>query len=314
MRWARLFPLWLVVTGLSAAGLAAAATTTQAPAGSPQPSANDLVRKVVQHEIELGDKDHSHWTYRQVENIPAPKKQKIVVQTPSGDVDYLDGIDGKPLSPAQRSAETERIQRFLGDPAQQKKARNADAADTRKSTELFAMLPDAFLFDYGETDGDNLKLNFKPNPKFTSHSAEAFIFHKMDGFVIVNQKENRLVEIYGHLDSKVEFAGGMFGHLDQGGTFDVQRHEIAPDYWAITRLKVDMNGKILFFKTIAEHQDEVDSDFHRVGDNTTLAEAAAMAQKETLPQPPLDKALDHPADSAPANAVESHNSTAASSQ
>lgn len=142
------------------------------------------------------------------------------------------------------------------------------------------MLPNAFVFQYAGTSGDNIKLTFHPNPKFDSHSSESYVFHKMDGFVIVNAKEQRLVEISGRLTHRVEFGGGLLGHLDAGGTFDVQREEVVPGHWAITRLKVNMNGRILFFKTISEQQDETDSNFQRIPDSTTLAEARLMAQKQ----------------------------------
>jgi hypothetical protein len=103
----------------------------------------------------------------------------------------------------------------------------------------------------------------------------------MDGFVILNIKADRLVEISGRLTHGVEFGGGLLGHLDPGGTFDVRREEVAPGYWAITKLKVNMNGKILFFKTIAVQQDEVDSHFRKIPDSTTLVEAEKMAEVQT---------------------------------
>jgi hypothetical protein len=259
------------------------AALAQAP---PNIAPNDLVRKVIGNELQADQQDHTHWMYTEIARIPAPSQTKIVVETRNGDINYLDAIDGHPLSPEQRSAEEQRIQRFINDPDEQRRARKASSSDDKQSTELFGMLPDAFLFKYaGEEDG-NLKLTFQPNPDFTAHSSEAYVFHKMDGYVIVNTKEDRLVEISGQLTNGVEFLGGLMGHLDRGGTFDVRREEIAPGYWAITKLKVNMNGKILFFKTISEQQDEVHSHFHRIPDSTTLSEAEAMAHRQSTPAPP----------------------------
>jgi len=256
--------------------LLSAAVVAAQPAQSPQ----ELVRKVIANELQADQQDHTHWMYEQVSNVPAPRKTTIVVETPSGDINYLDAIDGHPLSPQERSAEDQRVQRFVNDPDAQRKARKASSSDDKQSTELFAMLPDAFLFTNAGTQDGNLKLSFKPNPDFTSHSSQAYVFHKMDGFLIVNTREDRLVEISGRLTNGVEFLGGLLGHLDRGGTFDVRREEIAPGHWAITRLKVDMNGKILFFKTIAVQQDEIHSHFQRISDAITLSQAEAMAQKQ----------------------------------
>jgi hypothetical protein len=237
------------------------------PQTPPNIAPNDLVRKVIANELQADQQDHSHWMYEEVDNIPAPRKTKIVVETRTGDINFLDAIDGRPLSPQQHSAEEQRIRRFVNDP------------DENQSTELFAMLPDAFLFKYAGEEGGNLKLTFVPNPDFTSHSSQAYVFHKLDGFVVINPKEDRLVEISGVLTNGVEFLGGLLGHLDRGGTFDVRREEIAPGHWAITKLKVNMNGKILFFKTIAVQQDELHSHFQRIPDSTTLTQAEAMAEK-----------------------------------
>ncbi|HEY1904201.1 MAG TPA: hypothetical protein VGG56_17355 [Terracidiphilus sp.] len=255
---------------------------TSAP---PNVRPNDLVRKVISHEIQADDQDHSHWMYQVVTNVPSPRKTKTVVETKNGDIDYLDDIDGHPLTSQQRSAEDRRVQRFIGDQEEQRKARRASAADDKKSEQMFAMLPDAFLFQYAGGNGDDVKLTFHPNPAFTSHSSEAYVFHKMDGFVIVNTKNKRLVEISGRLTHGVEFAGGLFGHLDPGGTFDVRREEIAPGNWAITKLKVNMHGKALFFKTISVQQDEIHSHFQRIPDSTTMTEAEALAQKQSSGPP-----------------------------
>jgi hypothetical protein len=209
---------------------------------------NDLVRKVVNHEVRAEEQDHTHWMYQVVAYMPPPSKTTLVVETRSGDLNDLEEIDGLPLTPDQQSAEDLRIQNFVVDTSQQSKARRDSAADDKKSAQLFAMLPDAFIFKYAETTGDNVKLTFQPNPAFSSHSSSSYVFHKMDGFVVLNTKEDRLVEISGRLTKGVKFLGGVMGHLDRGGTFDVRREEVAPSYWTITRLKVNMNGKVLFFQ------------------------------------------------------------------
>ena len=244
---------------------------------------NDLVRKVVMDELSAEERDHSHWMYRVVTNIPAPEKTTTVVETDHGDIHYVDDVGGHRLTGEERSAEDKKTQQFISDPDQQSKARREAADDDKKSSQLFGMLPDAFLFQFAGRSGDNVRLDFQPNPAFTSHSSDAYVFHKMDGFVILNVKADRLVEISGQLTHGVEFAGGLLGHLDPGGTFDVRREEIAPGHWAITKLEVNMNGKILFFKTINVQQDEVHSHFRRIPDSTTLLEAEKMAESQSTP-------------------------------
>ncbi len=52
----------------------------------------------------------------------------------------------------------------------------------------------------------------------------------MEGSVWVNGKEARVEEITGHLIHEVKFGGGLLGHLNKGGTFDVKQAEVARGY------------------------------------------------------------------------------------
>jgi hypothetical protein len=103
----------------------------------------------------------------------------------------------------------------------------------------------------------------------------------MAGRIWVNTRENRLLEIEGHLTRGVKFGGGLLGHLDKGGEFHVKQSEVAPGLWEITLLHVNMHGKALFFKTIAVQENEIRTNFRRVPDNLTLSEAAAQLQKQS---------------------------------
>jgi hypothetical protein len=66
----------------------------------------------------------------------------------------------------------------------------------------------------------------------------------------------------------------VLGRLHRGGSFFVERREIAPSHWQITQSRVHIDGRALFFKTIGEQEDEVKTDF-RPSTAQTVAEAAA---------------------------------------
>ena len=80
---------------------------------------------------------------------------------------------------------------------------------------------------------------------------------------------------------EVKFGGGLLGHLNAGGQFEVKQTEIAPGFWELTLLNVDMKGKALFFKTISVQQKACRSDFHQISDDLTLAEGANLLRKQT---------------------------------
>jgi hypothetical protein len=104
----------------------------------------------------------------------------------------------------------------------------------------------------------------------------------MQGEMTIDSKQERLASLNGHLMEDVKFGGGLLGHLDKGGKFEVTQSEVAPGHWEMTVLGVDMNGKALLFKTIGVQETENHSDFHRVLDDLTLAEATDILNGEIV--------------------------------
>jgi len=146
------------------------------------------------------------------------------------------------------------------------------------------MLPDAFIFNYGERRGDLVQLTFEPNPAFHPSSREAEVFHAMNGSLWVDSRQERMAGIAGRLIKSVKFGGGLLGHLDKGGTFEVKQERVIEDYWELTALDVQMRGKALFFKTIGGQQKYVRSRFRRLPGDLTPAQAAEMLRKEVASQ------------------------------
>jgi hypothetical protein len=105
----------------------------------------------------------------------------------------------------------------------------------------------------------------------------------MQGSIWVNTKQARLAEINGHLIQEVKFGGGLLGHLNPGGTFDVKQAEVAPGYWELTVLNVHMKGKALFFKTIAVQQEYSRNNFKQVPDDLTIAKGIQILEKQATP-------------------------------
>jgi hypothetical protein len=246
-------------------------------------SANELVKATVQNELKAIDDDHSHWSYRVETRNGGVTETKEVVETPHGNLERVVARNGKPLSPDEQKQEDAKVQKFVSDTAAQQKQRKDLDDDGKKTRDLLAMLPDALTYTYAGRQGNNTKLTFKPNPSFHPPSHEATVFHAMEGQMVINTKEHRLVEFSGHLTHPVKFGGGLLGDLQQGGTFDVRQQEAGPGHWEIALLKVNIHGKALFFKTISVQQDEQHSNFKRVPDGLSLAQAQNLVMKPQSP-------------------------------
>jgi len=140
------------------------------------------------------------------------------------------------------------------------------------------MLPDAFSWRVQSEDAKNMTLHFEPNPKFSPPDMQGRVLGQMAGELVVDKEQNRIVTISGKLTEDVTIGWGLLGRLRQGGTFRVERREVAPGLWQITETHVHIEGKALFFKNIGQQQDEIQTDFTQVPHGTTLEQAAEMSK------------------------------------
>lgn len=257
-----------------------AAARCQSSSPYPAMSANDLVRAVVAQELKAQDTGHSRWMYRVDKEEQGRKKTIEVVQTEQGSLDRLVAIDGHPLSPKEQQGEKQRIEDLVTNPASQQRLEQARRKDAEQCRAFFKMIPDALAFSYAGRDGHIIKLNYRPNTSFQPPSREARVFNEMEGEMWIDEQQQRLARMHGQLIADVKFAGGVLGHLEKGGHFHIEQRELLPGEWDVSLMEVDMKGKVLFFKNIAVQEREYRSDFRKLPDGLTLADAAEMLTKQ----------------------------------
>jgi hypothetical protein len=267
--------LWIVLTGK--------VTLSDGPVqgDASSVSADELLRKAVDHELRADKEDQSHWMYKSTTSRSGRAVTKEVIETKQGDLDRLLSINGKAISEEQQKSESKRLQKLVADPQELRKLQKNQQNDSDQSEHLLAVLPKAMIASYGHRRNGLIELNLEPNPKYHPTSHETAVFHAMAGKVWVNDKEDWLAEIDGHLIKRVEFWHGLLGHLEKGGQFHVVQSEVQPGHWEITALNVNMRGKALFFKNIGAQENETRSDFQKVPDDLTLAQAAEKLEPRT---------------------------------
>jgi len=252
--------------------------------------ANDFARDFFHHEVEAQAKDNSLWSYRETKREEGKLKLYDVYQTRQGEIQRLVAIGGRPLTADQLAKEDLRIHEAISDPSQMHQRQRKQRDDGEQARKMLRLFPDAFQFRYDGTEGPLVRLRFSPDPRFRPPDHAAQVFHHMEGVVMVDSEQQRLAAIDGKLTSEVKFFGGILGHLEKGGTFNVEQKEVAPRIWELSVMHVHMNGKALLFKTIDVQEDETYSDFKAVPPDTSL-EQAAQRLKDT------------PAESAEANGL-----------
>ncbi len=243
-------------------------------AGGDAASGNDLLRRVLDNEIQAQTADHTHWRYRSSSGSDKDCKKEEIIQTKDGEIGHLVLVGSRPLTVDEERKEEDRIEAILNNPEQQRKKQRDAAEDAKRAEHVLRTLPQAVIATYGRREGDLQELNFKPHPSFSPSTREDQVLHALAGKIWVNTRENRLAEISGYLVETVKFGGGLLGYLEQGGQFVVKQSEVGSGHWEVTSLHVNMKGKALCFKTINVHQEQTNSDYERVSDDLTLAQGA----------------------------------------
>lgn len=247
-----------------------------------QIDAHALVSQVIRTEIQAQLHDNSLWCFREEQQEDGKLVKTLqVCESKEGNIERLVAVNGKPLDSAQQRAEDQRIQKLLSRPDQIRANQKKQNEDGEQERSMLKPFPEAFHFQCERVDGSLVTLLFKPNPNFRPASRTALVFHHMEGSMTVDARQKRIVEINGRLTSEVKFAGGLLGHLDKNGTFLVRQEEVAPGHWDLKTLNVHMNGKALFFKTIAVLEKKNITDYRPLPQNTTLQQAAAQLQTDS---------------------------------
>jgi hypothetical protein len=227
-----------------------------------QQPALPLVETAVQTELAADRDDHSAWVYLDHDVTPDHDILFLVAESPAGTVKRKLEDRGHPLDPAQLRQEDARLHAFVHDSARMQKQRKDEKHDDDQATNMLKLLPRAFLWTVQSEEGDRVTLAFRPNPGFTPQTLEAKVLCAMAGEIVVFRPQHRIEIIRGSLVNDVTFGWGVLGRLRKGGSFFVERGQVAPGHWQITASRVHIDGRALLFKTIGEQEDETKSGFH----------------------------------------------------
>jgi hypothetical protein len=165
---------------------------------------------------------------------------------------------------------------FVQDANLRQKQKQDHAQDAERASSLTKMLPEAFLWTIAEQNDAETTVSFEPDPHFDPPTRESRVFAAMAGTMVVDTKQKRIKQLRGTLTRNVDFGYGLLGRLEKGGTFEIERQQIAPGVWEITSTHIHIRGHALIFKSISEEQDEVTSQYHPTPPSLTLAAAAKM--------------------------------------
>ncbi|HEY7095130.1 MAG TPA: hypothetical protein VH437_00270 [Terriglobales bacterium] len=252
-------------------------------------SPEELVRRTVQNELKT---DSTKFMFRERKENEHGSQTKLMVQTKDAMAGMLIEVDDKQIGPDQRLQEETRLRHIASDPETLHRKQKQEKEDSGRAAQIMRALPDAFLYERDGSEvgtqgvgkqGDELvRLKFKPNPKYNPPSRTEQVLTGMQGYMLIDEKAQRLAKIDGTLFKDVAFGWGILGHLDKGGRFIVRQGEIAPGHWDVTTMDLDFTGKILLFKSLKIKSKETYSDFLPVPPDLTFAQGIDLLKKQML--------------------------------
>ena len=226
-----------------------------------EPAAETAVRNAVNSELNASKVDRSAWEYRDHDVQPGKDATYHIIETPKGDLTRLLDLNGHVLTGKAEQDELRRVHTFVNSPEQQEKKKEDSAHDGAQARELLSMLPNAFLWTIASQTPEETVLRFKPNPAFRPPDMQSRVMGIMAGEIVVSREGDRIRTLRGTLTQDVRIGFGILGKIDEGGTFDVERRQIAPGHWQITETHVHIGGHALLFKSIGQQEDQANDDF-----------------------------------------------------
>lgn len=253
-----------------------AASQTQPP----NVPATELVRQTVAHELAAANAS-GHYRYRIDEQTPRGSETRDMVETRKWLIGRLVLKNGQPLPPAQRQREDERLRDLLTNPAHLERFQIQAHKDEARVRRMIKSLTEAFLFQYDGTEKNGsgrelIRLKFRPHASLTPRSLELRVLQGMEGAMLIDPMDERLVRVEAKLFRDVDFGWGIFGRIRRGGSFLLEQQGVGNDRWAITTLSMHYTSRIVLFVNTRTDSVSKASNFHRMSNDLTLQQGLEL--------------------------------------
>jgi len=242
------------------------------PPSLPSQTPKELIGDACYNELQHGERK-TLWSYTAERHNHDHVFREQVIETVDGPVRHLLAVDGHPPTSGQIKEEEDQHQELLKNLSGRHAIRKQRDDDDKTMEELLRIIPDAFIFEDQGKEGESERIAFHPNPGFKPKTYEQRVLHALDGIVFIDLHEKRIARLSGSLETRVKFAYGLIGHVEQGGTTEITRVNLSPGVWKTSAEKIDIDGRLVVLKTINKHQDESRTGFEPVAPDTTFPQA-----------------------------------------
>jgi hypothetical protein len=228
--------------------------------GAPALAGQALLDRALANELNAAQ-DQSHpMRYRFRKTSPRLTSTKEILETRDGDVARMIAIGDKPLSATAEANEQMRLNALLGDPAKQRRRKQAEDDDAGRALKVLRALPGAFVYqDAGPGEGPTGKVEkftFRPNPAFSPPDLETQVLPAMTGEIWIDPVQLRVARLEGHLEKDVDFGWGILGRLNKGGWIAIEQADVGAGQWRTVRFEMHMSGRVVFKPRVFDTKEE----------------------------------------------------------
>jgi hypothetical protein len=260
------------------AGILAAASAGCCAQIAPQQDPARLVRETVYNELK-DHGSHGYWRYWVRQQGQNGSNIEVQVETVDGPVGHLLQQNGQPLDEQHEQLENARLLNLRNSRSQQANRRQSFIEDDQRIGRILALLPDAFIYQDAGIENGCRRLRYTPNPKFSTHSMEARVFHQLSGDLWIDLRMKRIRRFEGRLDDNVDFGLGMLGRVNKGSWFSMTRTQVSQNEWKTDHFESHVSGRALLFKTIAHDLTEARGGFETVPPAMTLEQGLKVLEE-----------------------------------
>ena len=228
------------------------------------------VQLAAQHELRIIDDDGTFPVRYTVHKIDSHgDNTRVVIESKQGGVARTILHDGKPLTPEADTAERQRLNDILADPATWLKHQKRDLASRSYATDLIKLMPSAMIYTYvpGQPQPPNattpqIVIDFKPDPSFQPPSTLAEVLTGIEGRMFIDPHALVLTRVEGRIVRPVNFGWGMLAHFYPGGTIDFEQSDAGSGRWIYSHVDENITVREMMVHTSVEKNKMTATDIH----------------------------------------------------
>ena len=244
-------------------------------------SIKDLVATMLTHEDyeEAHKGNYIYLSKERSERTGGHLWTERIAEIGAGKIRMLIAEDNVPLGEPRKTDVMKGLNEIAAHPDVFQKQEEGRKNDEQRANEMLDLLPKAYLFSNARRDGNFLRVDFQPNPKYSPQSMEERVLHGMTGSMLIDPSQARLHELDGRLPEDINIGFGLIATFRAGSTFSTLRNPVPGNEWKTAVIDTDINGRAIFFKTVGKKEHVEHSGFEAIPKDTTVAQAIQMLKR-----------------------------------